>query len=138
MQHHITHREEIEVNDPKIFTVSSFLNFHEDFLKIEIHYENDKLNGSIKNKSVSYKTTLSASSENTVIQLTFAERKVSVSHLVTIAVCAQIKNVLLELFSPHMKQFQLFIDYVSGNSKYRSIYSIPIPEIKQKYVKFNA
>lgn len=122
-------------------SITCYLNFHEDFVKFEFLVANDKLKDlSIKKKTICYEKILEKIDSQTfrkhARELTIIKDELTRdSNNTTVDVRASIKDVLLNLFSHHRKEFRLTVDYTMGlpdTNKYQTTFSVLIPNITQK------
>lgn len=84
-------------------------------------------------KKVSYEKIDSSSYKSFTRTLRiFNDAKIKESDVVAVTIHAGFKNVLLNLFSPHNKEFKLTIDYVMAEKKYQTVFVVKIPNIEQE------
>lgn len=119
------------LKDSKTFeSVTCYLNFNEDFVKFEF----SSLSGvSIEKKLISYEKVNSQTYRAFVLKLPItSDESTSDSNVTTVEIQANVKDVLLNLFSPHRKQFRLTVDYTRDDKKYQTTFFALIPVIDQK------
>lgn len=134
MKHHVTTQDGKEVADNRIFDVKCFLNFNEDRVEFDFSIDTQKWEQvELVEKRVTYEKLDSATFRKIAKELPITlDESDEASDCTTFSVYAGFKNVLLNLFSIHKKEFKLTLDYTMDAIKCRSIYFVMIPDIKQK------
>lgn len=115
--------------------MTCYLNFHQDFVKFEFSVANHGLKDlSVKKKTICYEKIDPQSFREHARELPIINDE-SKSDNTTVEAKASFKDVLLNLFSLHRKEFKLTIDYTMGlpsTNKYQTTFSVLIPNIVQK------
>lgn len=119
--------------------MNCFLNFDEDLLEFEFKY-GDKHRVSVQKKAILFEKTSSfpirkSSNELKIVSDESKEETKTESNFTIVEVKANIKDVLLSLFSGDRKEFKLKIDYLVESTNYQTVYFVAIPLINQKWVK---
>lgn len=113
---------------------SSYLNFNNDKIQFAFKVKNWRwLNIEVVEKIIIYEkmdpTTYMKSSRELPI---ICDESTEESNFTTVRVDGGFKDILLNLFSLHKKEFKLSISYKMDMMTYSSTYQVLIPDIDQK------
>lgn len=126
---------EIILGESNLFkSFDCFLNFNEDFIQFE--YKVDRfywVNLSGISQSVCYYKINATTYEKSRLNLPIIRDDSEPGpNFTTVKVDADFKGNLLNLFSPHRKEFVFVINYTIDFSTHQTIFYVQIPEIPQK------
>lgn len=135
VKHYVTTVNNNEIADPKLFNrLVCFLNFDGDEVRFEFSVANHRWEKtSVKKCTVTYEKVDSATYEKNIKALpSESGDPKEESDFTKCSIIADFKNTLLNLFSPHKKEFRLTIDYNVDSVKHQTIFFVVIPDIDQK------
>jgi hypothetical protein len=87
----------------------------------------------VQNKTVLYEKIDASTYEKILLMLPIVSDETSEeSNFTIVNVVAGFRNVLMNFFSHHKKEFKLTINYEVDSLEYQTIFSVTIPTIEQK------
>lgn len=135
MKHEKTTCNGSEVVDPKFIEQPTCrLNFNGDQVEFEFQVKTARWQEiDVQEKTVSYEV-MTGCFEKYYTKLEMSDESDESSDLnyTTVSINCAIKDVLLNLFSPHKKEFKLTVDYIYDSNDYQTILYVLVPEIDQK------